>query len=153
MIILHWFPQLKAPSYGRKVRAYVKANPTFLNEWKHLVDNEKFIVVCLLTGSIARSAKRQLFSLLRGRFWGFLPRRGDTMHRWGWNLARRRGPRGRETEGPLLRANFHPHRCNDKGIGPQKLKFYWYLIKMWNINIPCAIFTKFAESVPRFKMR
>ena len=25
--------------------------------------------------------------------------------------------------GPLLRAKFHPHRCNDKGIGPTKLKF------------------------------
>jgi len=27
------------------------------------------------------------------------------------------------TEGPLLRATFHPHRCNYKGIGPPKLKF------------------------------
>jgi len=27
------------------------------------------------------------------------------------------------TEGPLLRARFHPHRCNDKGIGLPKLKF------------------------------
>ena len=27
------------------------------------------------------------------------------------------------TEGPLLRAKFHPHRCNDKGIGPLKRKF------------------------------
>ena len=24
--------------------------------------------------------------------------------------------------GPLRRAKFHPHRCNDKGIGPLKLK-------------------------------
>ena len=30
-------------------------------------------------------------------------------------MARRRGP--------LLRAKFHPHRCNDKGVGPPKLKF------------------------------
>jgi len=29
------------------------------------------------------------------------------------------GPLG----GPLLRAKFHAHRCNDKGVGPQKLKF------------------------------
>jgi len=21
--------------------------------------------------------------------------------------------------GPVLRAKFHPHRCNDKGVGPQ----------------------------------
>jgi len=27
------------------------------------------------------------------------------------------------TEGPLLHAKFHPHRCNDKGVGPQELKF------------------------------
>ena len=26
-------------------------------------------------------------------------------------------------EGPLLYAKFHPHRFNDKGVGPQKLKF------------------------------
>ena len=25
--------------------------------------------------------------------------------------------------GPLLHAKFHPHRCNDKGVGPPKLKF------------------------------
>ena len=24
---------------------------------------------------------------------------------------------------PLLRAKFHPHWCNDKGIGPPELKF------------------------------
>jgi len=28
-----------------------------------------------------------------------------------------------ETESPLLCAEFHPHRCNDKGVGPPKLKF------------------------------
>ena len=27
------------------------------------------------------------------------------------------------TEGPLLRAKFHPYRLSDKGIGPQILKF------------------------------
>jgi len=36
------------------------------------------------------------------------------LHRWGLNLARR--------SGSLLRAKFHPNRCKDKGIGPQKLK-------------------------------
>jgi len=67
--------------------------------------------ILFITGSIARSANLPVFSLLRGRFWGFSPRRGDTLHQWGWNLARRRGPKG-----PLLRAKFHPHRCNDKGV-------------------------------------
>ena len=61
------------------------------------------------------------------------------------------------TESPLLRAKFHPHRCNDKGIGPLKLKIL--LIFGQNVEyapqgrIPCAIFTKFAEFVPRFRMR
>jgi len=27
------------------------------------------------------------------------------------------------TEGPLLHAKCHPHRCNDKGEGPPELKF------------------------------
>ena len=62
------------------------------------------------------------------------------------------------TEVPLLHAKFHPHRCNDKGVGPQNLNFYSDLTEMWNINaphwrIPCAIFTKFAEFVPHFRMR
>ena len=46
--------------------------------------------ICLFiyfAGSIARSANLPVFSLLRGRFWGFSPRRGDMLHRWGWNLA------------------------------------------------------------------
>ena len=37
--------------------------------------------------------KPPVFNLLRGRFWGFSPRRGDTLHRLGWNLAWRRGPK------------------------------------------------------------
>ena len=27
------------------------------------------------------------------------------------------------TFGPLLRAKFHPHRCNNKDVGPQNLTF------------------------------
>jgi len=42
-------------------------------------------------------------------------------------------------------------------VDTQNWNFYWDLIKMWNINasqgrIPCAIVTKFAECVPRFRM-
>jgi len=47
--------------------------------------------------------KPPVFNLLRGRFWGFSPRRGDTLHRWGWNFACRRD--------------------HLRGIGPPKLKF------------------------------
>ena len=104
--------------------------------------------VVLVIGSIARSASLPVFSLLRGRFWGLSPRRGDTLHRWGWNLA----------EGPLIHEKFHPHWCNDKGAGPPKLKFLLRFDQMWNINapqgrIPCAIFTKFAQFVRHFRMR
>jgi len=49
-------------------------------------------ICVIVTGSIACSANLPVFSLLRGWFWGFSPRRGDTLHRWGWNLAWRRGP-------------------------------------------------------------
>ena len=61
-----------------------------------------------------------------------------------------------ETEGPLLRAKFQPH----KGIGPPKLKLLLRFDQNveWNINAPqgriiCAIFTKFAEFVPRFYVK
>jgi len=99
----------------------------------------------IITGSIAHRASLPVFSLLRGRFWAFSPRRGDTLHRWG----------------PILHAKFHPHRCNDKGVGPPKLKFLLRFdqnveYKWRNApqgRIPCAIFTKFAELVPHFRMR
>jgi len=55
-------------------------------------------------------------------------------------------------EGSLLHAKFHPHRCNDKGVGPQNSNFYSDLTEMWNINapqgrIPCAIFTIICKSL------
>ena len=45
-------------------------------------------VISIFTGSIARSANLPVFSLLTGRFWGFLPRRGDTLHRWGCRTSK-----------------------------------------------------------------
>jgi len=87
-----------------------------------------------------------VLNLHRGWSWVFLPRRGDTLHRWGWNLA------------SLLHDKFHPHRCNDKDIGPHNWNFYSDLINMWSINapqgrIPCAIFTNFAGFVTSFRTR
>jgi len=61
--------------------------------------------------------------LLRGRFWGFAPRRGNTLNRCGWNEI---------WHG--LRAKFHLHRCNDKRIRPQNWNFYWYFTKLRNIS-------------------
>ena len=76
---------------------------------------------CVITGSIARSANLPVFSLLRGRFWGFSPRGADTLQSFAPMLVKFGVEEG--TKGPLLRAKFHPHRCNDKGVGPPKLKF------------------------------
>ena len=60
------------------------------------------------------------------------------------------------TEDPLLHAKFHPHWCNNKGIVPPKLKFLLRFdqnveYKRPAGDIPCAIFTKFADFVPRFR--
>ena len=58
------------------------------------------------------------------------------------------------TLGPLLHAKFHPHRCNDKGVGPPKLKFLLRFDRNVEYKrITCAIFTKFAEFEPHFRMR
>jgi len=62
----------------------------------------------IITGSIAQSANLPVFSLLRGQFWGFSPHRGDTLHRWGWNLAWRRGPWRRGPKVPSSMPNFTP---------------------------------------------
>ena len=40
----------------------------------------------------------------------------------GVKFGMEEGPEGTEGD-PLLHAKFHPHRCNDKGVEPQKLKF------------------------------
>jgi len=48
--------------------------------------------------------KAPVFKLLRGRFWGFSPIRGDTLHRLGWKLAWRRGTR----RSPSSKPNFTP---------------------------------------------
>jgi len=60
----------------------------FLCVFVHFV----FLCILLIMGSIARSATRRYLIYSRGRFWGFSLRRGNTLHRLGWNLAGRRGP-------------------------------------------------------------
>ena len=54
----------------------------------------------MVTGSIARSANCRYLIYSEADFEVFRP-----------------------AGGPLLHAKFHPHRCNDKGVGLQKLKF------------------------------
>ena len=118
----------------------------------------------LITGSITRSAKRRHIGYSEGDFEVFRP--GGATRCTDWDEIWHGG-----VDGPLLHAKFHPHRCNDKGIGPLKLK----LLRLYqnseqnfktlgayrNSNkgyvpagrVPCAIFTKFKEFVQRFRTR
>ena len=45
------------------------------------------------------------------------------------------------TEGPLLRAKFHPHWCKDKGVGPQKLKILLIFDKNVEYESPTGAYT------------
>ena len=54
--------------------------------------------------------------------------------------------------------HISPHRCNNKGIGPQKLKFFTEFdqnveYKRPQGRIACAIFTNFAEFVTSSRSR
>jgi len=53
--------------------------------------------------------------------------------------------------GPLLPAKFHPHWCNDTGVGPAKLKFLLRFdqnVEYKQGRIPCAIFTNLQSLYP-----
>jgi len=89
-------------------------------------------------------------NLLRGRFWGFSPRRGDALHR-NWGEIRHGG-------GDRSVPHFTRIGATVRVQEPQNWNFYWDLIKMWNINapqgrIPWAILAKFASFVSRFSVR
>ena len=104
------------------------------------------VPVLLVTGSIARSARRRYLIYSEADFEVFRPA-GATRCTDGdeiWHGG-----------GDLLRAKFHPHRCKVKGIGPPKLKFLLRFDKNVEYKrpaVPCAIFTKSANFVPRFSV-
>jgi len=76
-------------------------------------------IVRLLTGSIARSAKRRLFNLLsQTAILRFFAPQGRHVAPMGVQFGTEKG-----TECPLLPVKCHPHRCNNKGVGPPKQKF------------------------------
>jgi len=107
------------------------------------------MVHCVVTDSIACSTTCRYLSYSEADFGVFCPA-GATRCTDGVKFGMQEGT------DPFCMPNFTP--CNDKGIGPPKLKFLLRLIKMWNINarqghIPCTIFTKFAEFVPHYRMR
>jgi len=71
------------------------------------------------SGRIARSARCWYLSYSVSDF-VFFPQKGDTLHRWGWNLT----------------CQISPHWCNNDGIGPQNWKFYW----TYNLHIQAETF-------------
>jgi len=71
----------------------------------------------IFTGSIARSATRRYLSYSEAVLRFFAPQ-GRHVALMGVKFGAEDG-----TECPLLHDQFHPHRCNDKGIGPPKLIF------------------------------
>ena len=69
-------------------------------------------ILTLFTGSIARSATRRYLVYSEANFEVFRPA-GATRCTDGVKFGTDEGTKGR-----LLHAKFHPHRCNDNGIGP-----------------------------------
>jgi len=109
------------------------------------------VAYTVVTGSIARSATRRYLIYSEADFEVFGPT-GATRCTDGVKFGTEEGTC------PLLRAKFHPHRCNDTGVGPPKLKFLlrfdqYVEYKRAAGRIPCAISTKFAVFVPHFRMR
>ena len=81
------------------------------------------LLCCLLfTGSIASSAKRRykLISYSKADLEAFRPA-GATRCTDGGEIWHEVGKEGGPKVHPPCQISFH--RCNDKGIGPQKLKF------------------------------
>ena len=71
-----------------------------------------YISFTVFTGSIARSARRRYLIYSEADCEVFL-HEGATRCTDGVKFGTK------EWTDPLLRAKFHPHRCNDKGVGPK----------------------------------
>jgi len=54
-----------------------------------------------------------------------------------------------QTEGPLLHAKFHPHRCNYNGVGPPKLKFLLIFHRNVEYKTPrrCVSLARFSKNL------
>jgi len=98
----------------------------------------------IISGGIAQSATRRYIIYSEADFELFRPT-GATRCTDGGEIWHGGGdPRSPPP------CHISPQSVQRLGYRSPKLKFYWDLIKMWNINapqgrIPCAIFTTFAE--------
>jgi len=111
-----------------------------------------FLNVDLFTGSIVQSTRRWYLIYPEADFEVFRPT-GRHVAPIGVKFGTEEG-----TLVPSSVPNFTPIGATVRVKDPQNWNFYWDLIKMRNINAPqvrtpCAIFIKFAEFVPRFRMR
>jgi len=107
----------------------------------------------LVTGSIVRGATRRYLSYSQADVEVFRPA-GATRCTVGGEIWRGGG----DPSSTLLHAKFHPNRCNDKGIEPQKLK---YLLRfdqhveykhpaaysLRNVHKICRICTAFQDAL------
>ena len=95
----------------------------------------------IFNGSIARSANLPVFNLLRPILRFFAPQ-GRHVAPMGVKFGTEEG-----TKGPLLRAKFGTEEgtkfgtgCNDKGVGPPKLKFLLRLDRNMEYKRPAGAY-------------
>ena len=112
--------------------------------WWYLVYS---VFVCFFTGSIVQSTSRRYLIYSEADSEVFLPRRGDMLHRWGWNLAWSSMP------------NFTPS-VQRLGYRTPKLKFLLTFDQnveyLWNICLfVCLSVTPLnvRDCVPNFAMK
>ena len=106
----------------------------------------------LITGSIARSAKRRYLSYSEADFEVFRPA-GATRCTNGGKISHE----GLDRRSPPP-CQISPHQCNDKGIGSTKLKFllrFYQNVEYKRLAGPYLLrdFQKITEFVPHFRMR
>jgi len=100
--------------------------------------------MCNYRQDLPQAALPVLF-LLKSRFWGFSPRRGDTVA----PIEVKFGTEER-TLGPLLRAKFHLDRSRGGGLRPPKLeKMEFTNIIAPKGRVPCMIFYKIYKFYAR----
>jgi len=92
---------------------------------------------CLLPAGSARRAALPVFRLFMGRFWGFSPRRGDTLHLSRSNLAGRADP--------APHCQIWPWSVQGWGFTAPKTEknSNFTNIIAHKERVPCTIFTKF----------
>jgi len=83
----HFLISVKTREHGLLFSTYCSSCRATFSEDVRLEMAEKIV----LFRQHCAQRKALVYKLLRGRFWGFSPCRGDTLHWCGWNLVRRSG--------------------------------------------------------------